>query len=90
MILLLAAGSNSSTLNDGASAVLLMSEAALKEHGKRPLARYVSSGTAGVSPRVMGVGPRAAALSPDAHVQDLTSLRVEPGPDGTIRLYVTG
>ena len=40
--------------------------------------------------RVMGVGPRAAALSPDAHVQDLTSLRVEPGPDGTIRLYVTG
>ena len=40
--------------------------------------------------RVMGVGPRAAALSPDAHSQDLTSLRVEPGPDGTIRLYVTG
>lgn len=40
--------------------------------------------------RVVGVGPRAAALSPDAHVQDLTSLRVEAAPDGTIRLYVTG
>ncbi|MGI5399347.1 HAD-IA family hydrolase [Streptomyces sp. CA-135486] len=40
--------------------------------------------------RVLGVGPRAAALSPDAHVQDLTSLRVESAPDGTIRLYVTG
>jgi acetyl-CoA acyltransferase len=52
---------NSSTLNDGASAVLLMSEAALSSYGKAPLARYVSSGTAGVSPRVMGVGPVPAS-----------------------------
>ncbi|MET7615522.1 HAD-IA family hydrolase [Streptomyces sp. NPDC005408] len=36
--------------------------------------------------RVVGVGPRAAALTPDVHVQDLTSLRVEWAPDGTIRL----
>jgi 3-oxoadipyl-CoA thiolase len=48
---------NSSTLNDGASAVLLMSERALKAWGKAPLARFVSSSTAGVDPRVMGLGP---------------------------------
>jgi acetyl-CoA acyltransferase len=52
---------NSSTLNDGSSAVLLMSEGALAKYGKAPLARYVSSGTAGVSPRVMGVGPVPAS-----------------------------
>ena len=48
---------NSSTLNDGASAVVLMSERALKAWGKTPLARFVSSSTAGVDPRVMGLGP---------------------------------
>jgi 3-oxoadipyl-CoA thiolase len=48
---------NSSTLNDGASAVLLMSERMAKELKMSPLARYVSSGTAGVNPRIMGVGP---------------------------------
>ena len=48
---------NSSTLNDGASAVVLMSERAVKAWGKTPLARFVSSGTAGVDPRVMGLGP---------------------------------
>ncbi|MFD7861728.1 HAD-IA family hydrolase [Streptomyces sp. NPDC059783] len=37
--------------------------------------------------RVVGVGPRAAALSPDAHVDDLTRLRVEPAADGTITLH---
>ncbi|MDQ0943816.1 HAD-IA family hydrolase [Streptomyces sp. V1I1] len=39
--------------------------------------------------RVVGVGPRASALAPDVHVQDLTVLRVESTPDGTIRLHVT-
>ena len=48
---------NSSTLNDGASAVLLMSERAVEAWGKTPLARFVSSATAGVDPRVMGLGP---------------------------------
>ncbi|MFB1480392.1 acetyl-CoA C-acyltransferase [Corallococcus sp. RDP092CA] len=48
---------NASTLNDGASAVLLMSERALKATGKTPLARFVSSASAGVDPRLMGVGP---------------------------------
>lgn len=48
---------NSSTLNDGAAAAVLMSERALKLWGKAPLARFVSSATAGVDPRVMGLGP---------------------------------
>jgi 3-oxoadipyl-CoA thiolase len=48
---------NSSTLNDGASAVLLMSERAAKELGKKPLGRFVSSATVGVNPRTMGIGP---------------------------------
>ena len=52
---------NSSSLNDGASAVVLMSEEALAAWGKTPLARFVSSGTAGVSPRVMGIGPVPAS-----------------------------
>ncbi|KPC84644.1 HAD-IA family hydrolase [Streptomyces sp. NRRL S-4] len=38
--------------------------------------------------RVVGVGPRAAALSPDAHVEDLTRLRVEAGADGSVRLHI--
>ncbi|MFJ6011293.1 HAD-IA family hydrolase [Streptomyces sp. NPDC092952] len=38
--------------------------------------------------RVVGVGPRAAALSPDAHVPDLTHLRVEAAPDGRIHLHI--
>ncbi|HLL52082.1 MAG TPA: thiolase family protein [Myxococcaceae bacterium] len=52
---------NSSTLNDGASAVLLMSDRALKEFGKEPLARFAAAGTAGVDPRLMGVGPVPAS-----------------------------
>jgi sugar-phosphatase len=39
--------------------------------------------------RVVGVGPRASALAPDVHVQDLTHLQVTEGPDGTIRLHIT-
>ncbi len=38
--------------------------------------------------RVVGVGPRAAALAPDAHVADLTQVRVEAAGDGSIRLHV--
>jgi acetyl-CoA acetyltransferase family protein len=48
---------NSSTLNDGASAVVLMSQRALEAWGKQPLARFVSCATAGIDPRVMGLGP---------------------------------
>src|SRR5262249_1246405 len=52
---------NSSPLNDGAAAVLLMSERAAQQHHKRPLARFVSSATAGVDPRYMGIGPVPAS-----------------------------
>ncbi len=48
---------NSSSLNDGAAAMLLASEEAVQRYGLRPLARYVSSAAAGVDPRYMGIGP---------------------------------
>ena len=51
---------NSSGLNDGAAAVLVASEAALKAHGLKPLARIVSSAVVGVEPRIMGIGPVTA------------------------------
>jgi acetyl-CoA acyltransferase len=50
-------GGNSSPLNDGASGLLLMSEAAVKRLGMEPLARYVGGAAAGVHPDVMGIGP---------------------------------
>jgi len=48
---------NSSPLNDGASAVLLASEAVVKELGIEPKLRWVASATAGVDPSYMGEGP---------------------------------
>ena len=48
---------NSSSLNDGASATLIMRESTVKTKGYTPLARIVSTGVAGVDPRYMGVGP---------------------------------
>ncbi len=48
---------NSSTLNDGAAALLLASEAAVRDYELRPLARFGASASAGVDPRVMGLGP---------------------------------
>ncbi|MDQ3939958.1 MAG: acetyl-CoA C-acyltransferase [Actinomycetota bacterium] len=48
---------NSSGLNDGAAAVLLCSEGALRENNWEPLARIVTSAVAGVEPRTMGIGP---------------------------------
>ncbi|MBI5943385.1 MAG: acetyl-CoA C-acyltransferase [Chloroflexi bacterium] len=48
---------NSSGLNDGASAVLIMSEEKASELNLKPLARIVTSVSAGVPPRVMGYGP---------------------------------
>lgn len=52
---------NSSSLNDGAAAVIVMSEKKAKELGLKPIARFVSSGVAGVSPRIMGIGPVPAS-----------------------------
>jgi acetyl-CoA acyltransferase len=48
---------NSSPLNDGASAVLVVSAEYAKAHGLKPLARIRSVAVAGVPPRVMGIGP---------------------------------
>jgi acetyl-CoA acetyltransferase family protein len=48
---------NSSSLNDGAAAVLVVSEEYARAHGLEPLAKIRSIGVAGVPPRVMGIGP---------------------------------
>ncbi|TFU26014.1 thiolase family protein [Thermus tengchongensis] len=48
---------NSSPLNDGAAAVLLVSDGYAKAHGLTPLARVRSIAVAGVPPRIMGIGP---------------------------------
>jgi 3-oxoadipyl-CoA thiolase len=48
---------NASGVNDGACALLLASEAALKRHGLTPRARVVAAAAAGVAPRIMGMGP---------------------------------
>lgn len=48
---------NSSGLNDGAAALLIASEDAVKEHNLKPIARIVGAAVAGVEPRIMGIGP---------------------------------
>jgi acetyl-CoA acetyltransferase len=48
---------NSSSLNDGAAALLIISGEKAKQLGLKPLARIVSTGVAGVDPRFMGIGP---------------------------------
>ena len=52
---------NSSSLNDGAAAVLIVSEKRAKALGMKPMARIVATGIAGVDPRYMGIGPVPAA-----------------------------
>jgi 3-oxoacid CoA-transferase subunit B len=48
---------NASGVNDGAAALMIASEAAVKRHGLTPRARILGYATAGVAPRVMGIGP---------------------------------
>lgn len=48
---------NSAGINDGASAMLLASEEAVKKYNLQPIARVVSMGVAGVDPAIMGIGP---------------------------------
>jgi 3-oxoadipyl-CoA thiolase len=48
---------NSSGINDGAAAMLLASEDAVKKYGLKPMARIVSMAVAGVDPSIMGIGP---------------------------------
>ncbi len=52
---------NSAGLNDGAAAIMLASEEAVKNYNLQPLARVVSMGVAGVDPAIMGIGPVPAS-----------------------------
>lgn len=52
---------NASGLNDGAAAVLVVSEKYVKENELKPLAKIVSSAVVGVEPRIMGIGPVKAS-----------------------------
>jgi len=61
---------NASGVNDGACALLLASEAAAAKHGLTPRARVVGMATAGVAPRIMGIGPAPATR----RVLELTGL----------------
>jgi len=51
---------NSSQMSDGAGAVLLVSEAALKRYNLTPMARFMGYSVAGVPPEIMGIGPKEA------------------------------
>ncbi|MDF3983383.1 acetyl-CoA C-acyltransferase [Luteibacter sp. PPL201] len=51
---------NSSQMSDGAGALLLASEKAIKDYGLTPLARFVGFSVAGVAPDIMGIGPKEA------------------------------
>ncbi len=53
---------NASGLNDGAAAVIVASDTAVKQYDLKPLARIVSSAVVGVEPRIMGIGPVNASL----------------------------
>jgi len=64
---------NASGVNDGAAAMLLASEAGLKDHGLTPIARVVAMSAAGVEPRVMGIGPIPAVRK----VLDRAGLTIE-------------
>ncbi|HEY1113126.1 MAG TPA: acetyl-CoA C-acyltransferase [Chitinophagaceae bacterium] len=48
---------NSSGINDGAAAMLLASEAAVKKYGLQPIAKVIAGAVAGVDPAIMGIGP---------------------------------
>ncbi len=63
---------NASGVNDGACALLVASEAAATRHGLTPRARVVGMATAGLAPRVMGMGPAPATRK----VLELTGLRL--------------
>ena len=64
---------NASGINDGACALLLADETAAREFGLRPRARVVACTTAGVAPRIMGIGPVPAVR----RLLQSTGLRIE-------------
>jgi acetyl-CoA acyltransferase len=51
---------NASGVNDGAAALIIASESAARKHGLTPIARILGGATAGVAPRIMGIGPAPA------------------------------
>ena len=52
---------NASGVNDGAAALIVASESAVRAHGLTPIARVLGAATAGVAPRIMGIGPAPAS-----------------------------
>ena len=66
---------NSSGLNDGAAALLLMSDDKAQALGLKPVARILTSAAAGVPPRIMGLGPVGAVRKAS------NPCRADPGPD---------
>ena len=71
---------NASGVNDGAAALLVASEAAIKQHGLTPLARIMGGAATGVAPRIMGIGPISATQKLCAQ------LGLEPKDFGVIEL----
>jgi acetyl-CoA acyltransferase len=71
---------NASGVNDGAAALIVASEAAAKKHGLTPLARVMGGATAGVAPRIMGVGPI------DATRKLCARLALKPADFGVVEL----
>ncbi len=67
---------NASGVNDGACALLIANEAAAKQHGLTPRARIVGMATAGVPPRIMGIGP-APATQKVLALTDLTLAQMD-------------
>ena len=64
---------NASGINDGAAAVVVMSEEKAKELGVKPMATFVAGALAGVRPEVMGIGPVASTKK----VMDKTGMKIE-------------
>ncbi|NYT58668.1 acetyl-CoA C-acyltransferase [Alcaligenaceae bacterium] len=64
---------NSSQISDGAGALLVVSERALKTHNLTPLARFVSFAVKGVPPEIMGIGPKFAI----PHVLKVAGLKLD-------------
>jgi acetyl-CoA acyltransferase len=71
---------NSSPLNDGAAALLLVSDIYARAHGLSPLARVRASAVTGVAPRIMGIGPVSALQ------RALARVRIDLGSVGLIEL----
>ena len=64
---------NSSTINDGAAAIVVMSEEKAKELGVKPMATYIAGGLGGCDPTIMGIGPVPATKK----ILDKASMKIE-------------